>query len=140
MHDGYLSCVVVEFLPDELRDERLDQQAAAEHGQVVSAEQQWRQQHQAAVNLPQAPALQLCIGCDDLGSQQVLGAREQDAQNKDVNEAGLHGSPETETTVRLRLCSLDWPTTTHNLRVLHSNICGVTLVLTTQAWSRDRIL
>lgn len=40
MHDGYLSCVVVEFLPDELRDERLDQQAAAEHGQVVSAEQQ----------------------------------------------------------------------------------------------------
>lgn len=40
MHDGYLSCVVVEFLPDELRDERLNQQAAAEHGQVVSAEQQ----------------------------------------------------------------------------------------------------
>lgn len=52
MHNGYLSCVVVEFLPDELRDERLDQQAAAEHGQVVSAEQEWHQQHQAAVNLP----------------------------------------------------------------------------------------
>lgn len=52
MHDGYLSCVVVEFLPDELRDERLDQQAAAEHGQVVSTEQEWHQQHQAAVDLP----------------------------------------------------------------------------------------
>lgn len=52
MHDGYLSCIVVEFLPDELRDEQLDQQAAAEHGQVVNAEQEWHQQHQAAVNLP----------------------------------------------------------------------------------------
>lgn len=52
MHDGYLSGVVVEFLPDELSDECLDQQAAAEHGQVVSSEQERHQQHQAAVDLP----------------------------------------------------------------------------------------
>lgn len=91
----------MEFLPDEPGGERLDQQAAAEHGKVVNTKQQRHQQHQTAVNLPQAPALQLGISCDDLGSQQVLGAREQDAQDEDVNEAGLHGPPETqETTVK----------------------------------------
>lgn len=51
MHDGYLCCIVVKFLPNVLRDERLDQQAAAEHGQVVGAEQKWHQQYQAAVDL-----------------------------------------------------------------------------------------
>lgn len=96
VHDGDLSGVVVERPPDELGGERLDQQAAAEHGQVVSAEQQRHQQHQAAVNLPQAPALQLGVRRDDLGPQQVLGAREQDAQDEDVHEARLHGPPGTQ--------------------------------------------
>lgn len=93
MHDGGLSRVVVELLPDELGHEGLDEQAAAQHGQVVSSEQQRDQQHQAAVNLPQSPALELGVGRDDLRSQQVLAAREEDAQNKDVNKTSLHGSP-----------------------------------------------
>lgn len=93
MHDGGLSRVVVELLPDELGHEGLDEQAAAQHGQVVSSEQQRDQQHQAAVNLPQSPALELGVGRDDLRSQQVLASREEDAQNKDVNKTSLHGSP-----------------------------------------------
>lgn len=93
MHDGGLSRVVVELLPDELGHEGLDEQAAAQHGQVVSSEQQRDQQHQAAVNLPQSPALELGVGREDLRSQQVLAAREEDAQNKDVNKTSLHGSP-----------------------------------------------
>lgn len=52
MHDGGLSCIIVEFLPDELSHERLDQQAAAENWQVVSTKQQRNQQNQATVNLP----------------------------------------------------------------------------------------
>lgn len=96
VHEGGLSGIVVELLPDKLSHERLDQQAAAQHWQVVSSEQQRNQQNQAAVNLPQSPALQLGICCDDLGSQQVLGAREEDAQNEDVNKACLHRSPRRE--------------------------------------------
>lgn len=57
MHDGGLGCVIVELLPDELSHERLDQQAATENRQVVSTEQQRNQQDQAAVDLPQSPAL-----------------------------------------------------------------------------------
>lgn len=52
MHDGGLGRVVVEFLPNKLSHERLDQQAAAEDRQVVSTKQQRNQQDQAAVNLP----------------------------------------------------------------------------------------
>lgn len=96
MHDGGLGCVIVEFLPDKLSHERLDQQAAAEDWQVVSTKQERDQQNQATVNLPQSPALQLGICCDDLGSQQVFGAREEDAQNEDVNKARLHCSPKRE--------------------------------------------
>lgn len=83
----------MELLPDELGHEGLDEQAAAQHRQVVSSEQQRDQQHQAAVNLPQSPALELGVGRDDLRSQQVLAAREEDAQNKDVNKTSLHSSP-----------------------------------------------
>lgn len=83
----------MELLPDELGHEGLDEQAAAQHGQVVSSEQQRDQQHQAAVNLPQSPALEFGVSRDDLRSQQVLAAREEDAQNKDVNKTSLHGSP-----------------------------------------------
>lgn len=96
MHDGGLSCVIVEFLPDELSHECLDQQTAAKHGQVVSTKQQRNQQNQATVNLPQPPALQLGICRDDLGSQQVLGAREEDAQNEDVDKTCLHSSPKRQ--------------------------------------------
>ncbi|TNN65532.1 hypothetical protein EYF80_024210 [Liparis tanakae] len=100
VHDGGLGRVVVELLPDELSHERLDQQAAAQHRQVVSAEQQRDQQDQAAVNLPQAPAPQLGVGRDDLGAQQVLGAGEEDAEDEDVDEARLHGSPKEKGTKR----------------------------------------
>lgn len=114
MHDGGLSCIIVEFVPDELSHERLDQQAAAKHGQVVSTKQQRNQQNQATVNLPQPPALQLSICRDDLGSQQVLSAREEDAQNEDVDKTCLHSSPkrqrEREITVsgHFCLCSKTW--------------------------------
>lgn len=96
VHDGGLSRVVVELPPDELGHEGLDEQAAAQHRQVVSTEQQRHQQHQAAVNLPQSPALELGVGRDDLRSQEVLAAREEDAQNKDVDKTSLHGSPERQ--------------------------------------------
>lgn len=39
VHDGGLGRVVVELLPDELGHEGLDEQAAAQHRQVVSSEQ-----------------------------------------------------------------------------------------------------
>lgn len=94
VHDGGLSCIVVELLPDELGHEGLDQQAAAKHWQVVSSKQEGNQQNQAAVNLPQSLALQLGVCSDDLRPQEVFGAGEEDPQNEDVNEAGLHCSPE----------------------------------------------
>lgn len=39
VHDGGLSRIVVELLPDKLRHEGLDEQAAAQYRQVVSSEQ-----------------------------------------------------------------------------------------------------
>lgn len=128
VHDGGLGRVIVELLPDELSHERLDEEPAAQHRQVMGPKQERNQQHQATVNLPQPPALQLRICRDNLGSQQVLGAREEDAQDEDVDEACLHRSPvkdeQTELvtsvpagtgqphrlvpTKRLAQCSGDW--------------------------------
>lgn len=40
VHDGGLGCIIAELLPDKLSHECLDQQAAAQHWQVVSTKQQ----------------------------------------------------------------------------------------------------
>lgn len=93
VHDGDLGCVVPQRLPDAPGHDCLDQEAEHQDGQVVWPQQQCCQEDQPAVQFPQArgPDFGVCSG--DLGSQQVSGAREQNAKDKDVNKTSFDNTP-----------------------------------------------